>query len=172
MNVVSRAITLTFSGEGYESCLRQWNKGTVWELGNCCMLEKRASQWLSSGKSQPRKQSASEDFNTENCCWYRFLTSDIGKSTLPETGFSAWFAAKGQQWAGWSWIWKLTESRSKSRCAGHTSASIANCCNWRATDVKIYRDTLVVYDRIENRWFMGETMGVHCAAASLMRRLL
>ena len=56
--------------------------------------------------------------------------------------------------------------------AGHTSASIANCCNWGATDLKIHKDTFVVYDRIENRWFIGETMGIHCAAASLMRRLL
>ena len=55
--------------------------------------------------------------------------------------------------------------------AGHTSASIANCCNWGVTDLKIHKDILVVYDRIENRWFIGETMGIQCAAASLMRRL-
>ena len=91
-------------------------KGTVWEIGNLsCMLQKRVSQWLSSTKSKPRRQSASEDFNTKICCWYRLLASDIGKVTVRETGISAWFAAKSRQWAGWSWFWKLTGSRFKSR---------------------------------------------------------
>ena len=90
MNVVSPAITLTCSGEGSGRALRQWNKETVWEERNLsCVQGKRASQWLSSRKSKPRRQSASEDFNTKNCCMYRWLASDIGKVIVPGTGISA-----------------------------------------------------------------------------------
>ena len=101
MNAVCRAFTLTCSREGSERAVREWNKGTVWKLRNLtCMLGKRASQWLSSRQPKPRRQSASEDFNTKNCCWYRLLVSDFGKATVPETGISAWFAAKSRRRAG------------------------------------------------------------------------
>ena len=116
MNMVSRAIAVTCSGEGSQRALRQWTKGTVWELANLsCMLEKRASRWLSSRKSKPRRQSASDDFNTNNCCWYRLLASELGKVTVPETGISAWLAAKSCRWAGWSWFWKSTGNCFKNR---------------------------------------------------------
>ena len=102
MNMVSRAITLTCSVKGSEGALRLWNKGTVWEIGNLsCIPEKRASQWLLSRKSKPR-QSASEDFNTKNCCRYPLLAIDIGNDAMPETSFSAWIAAKSRRWAGWT----------------------------------------------------------------------
>ena len=52
-------------------------------------------------------------------------------------------------------FWKpLTKS-------GLTSASFANCCNWGAGDLKIHKNTFVVYDRIENRWFVDETTGLY-----------
>ena len=142
MNVVSSAITLTCSWEAWEGskrAVRVWNKGTVWGLGNLSfMLEKRASQWLSSRKSRPRRQSAPEDFSTKNCCWYRLLGSDIGKVTVPETGISAWFAAKSGRRAGWSWFWKSRGSRFRSRWLEHSvkrkhffSARLANKFNIR-----------------------------------------
>ena len=116
MKVASRAITLTCSVEGSEGASLLRNKGTVWELGNLsCMLEKKASQWLSSKRTEPRKQSASEDLTTKKCCWYRLLAGDIGKITVPETSISAWFADKSRRWAGWRWFWKLTGSRIESR---------------------------------------------------------
>ena len=79
------------------------------------MQEKRASQWLSSRKSKSWRQSASEDFNTKDCCWYRLLASDIGKVSVPETGILAWCAAKSRRWAGWTWFWKLRGSRFNNR---------------------------------------------------------
>ena len=54
----------------------------------------------------------------------------------------------------------------------NTGASIANCCNRGATDLRIHKDTVNAYDRIENYWFLGETFGIHCAAISPMRSLI
>ena len=53
--------------------------------------------------------------------------------------------------------------------AGHTNA---NRCNCGATDLNIHKDTFVDYDRSEKRWFVGETIAIHCAGTSLMRSLL
>ena len=116
MKVVSRAITLTRSEKNSEKLCGFEIKGTVWIKGNLnCMLEKWASQWLSSRRSKSRRKSASEVSNIKNCCWYRSLAGDIGKVTVPETGISFWFAAQSRRWAGGNWFCSLTGSRFKSR---------------------------------------------------------
>ena len=113
------------------------------------MLEKREPQSLSSRRSTPGRQSASKDLNAKNCCWCRLLGSDIDEITVPFSLIRSRKSTMGR-------LKLVLEVDRKSfqkplANAGHTSASITNCSNWGATDLKIHTDIFVVHDRIENR---------------------
>ena len=87
-----------------------------------------------------------------NCCWYQLLPSDIGKVTVPK---KTYFSSICGQELTMGWLKPVLEVEMKSfqkalANSGHTSASIANCFKWGATDLKIHKETFVVYDRSEN----------------------